>query len=367
MNTPLNAEDIRALSQNLCAATKIETVQKISSYYNGNSLTPLGIKLAEDIFRILAHDIEIQVREALADVLKNTTNLPQDLVNALINDQDSIAVPFIKCYDSFTRSDLLRILELPNISKQKAVAQRTNLPGDISDYIVEHCPEEIVGVLILNDSAEIVDKTYDSIVNKYGNSDNIKRCLVYRQELPIGVIEKIANSLSEELKRRLIINHNLPNDLTSNIVEQVKEKATLKISAEYSSDKQIEELVHQLYTANRLTSTLVVRAICLGDLKFFEYALVYLSNTPIIEIRKILFSSSMDFMVRNLLRKAYIPKSMFPAVFSALKVLREIRFDIQRNDRKSFSHRVIERILSFGTADDEFKEEDVKYLISKIS
>lgn len=70
MNTTLNTEDVRALSQNLCADTKINTVQKISAYYNGNSLTPLGIKLAEDIFRILAHDVEIQVREILSESLK---------------------------------------------------------------------------------------------------------------------------------------------------------------------------------------------------------------------------------------------------------------------------------------------------------
>lgn len=367
MNTTLNAEDIKALSDNLCAETKGETVKKISAYYNGNSLTPQGIKLAEDIFRILAHDVELQVREVLSESLKNAHNIPHDIVESLINDQDSVAVPFIKCYESFTRDDLLKILELPNINKQKAVAQRQNLSEDISQYIVERCPEEVVGALILNDSATIVDKTYDSIVNKYSNSDNIKSCLVYRQELPIAVIEKIVNSLSEELKKRLIINHNLPNDLASDIVEQVKEKTTLKISAEYSSDKQIEQLVHQLYSANRLTPTLVVRAICLGDLKFFEYSLVYLSNTPITEVRKILFSNSMDFMVRNLLRKAYIPKSMFPAVFSALKVLQEIRFDVQQKDRESFSHRVIERILSFGSAGDEFKDEDVKYLVSKIS
>ena len=367
MNTTLNTEDLKALSENLCAETKSDTVQKISAYYNGNSLTPRGIKLAEDIFRILAHDVEVQVREILSESLKNAHNIPKDIVESLINDQDSVAVPFIKCYESFTKEDLLRILELPNINKQKAVAQRQNLSEDISQYIVERCPEEVVGALILNDSANIVDRTYDEIVNKYNNNDNIKTCLVYRQELPIAVIEKIVNSLSEELKKRLIINHNLPNDLASDIVEQVKEKATLKISAEYSSDQQIEQLVHQLYSANRLTSTLVVRAICLGDLKFFEYALVYLSNTPITEVRKILFSNSMDFMVRNLLRKAYIPKSMFPAVFSALKVLQEIRYDVQQKDRESFSHRVIERILSFGGAGDEFKEEDVKYLVSKIS
>ena len=78
----------------------------------------------------------------------------------------------------------------------------------------------------------------------------------------------------------------------------------------------------------------------MGDLKFFEYAIVYLSNTPILEVRKTLFNSSADFMVRNLLRKAFIPKSMFPAVFSALKIIREIKFDCCRTDRKTFGHKV---------------------------
>ena len=203
MNTTLNTDDIKALSENLCAETKSDTVQKISAYYNGNSLTPLGIKLAEDIFRILAHDVEIQVREILSESLKNSHNIPHDIVESLINDQDSVAVPFIKCYESFSKEDLLRILELPNINKQKAVAQRQNLSEDISQYIVERCQEEVVGALILNDSASIMDKTYNEIVNKYSNSENIKTCLVYRQELPIAVIEKIVNSLSEELKKRL--------------------------------------------------------------------------------------------------------------------------------------------------------------------
>lgn len=171
--------------------------------------------------------------------------------------------------------------------------------------------------------------------------------------------------MSEDLKRRLILSHNLPADLATDIIEEVKEKTTLRISEDYSSDKQIEELVHQLYTSNRLTPNLVVRSICMGDLKFFEYALVYLSNTPIIEVRKILFNTSVDFMIRNLLRKAFIPKTMFPAVFSALKIIKEIRFDCRKNNRKSFAHKVIERILTYGPNNEEMSEEDINYLVSK--
>ena len=367
MDNALTSQDVIKLSKNFTADNEIITAQKISAYYNGNSLTDEGMKIAEDIFRIMVHDVEIKVRAVLSESLKRARNIPQDIVEAIINDHDSVAIPFIKWYEDFSKEDLLQILEFQSINKQKAVAERENLTEDISQYIVERCPEEVINTLIQNPTANIKEQSYFSIINKYHDSDTIKESLISRPELPITVIEKIVNYLSQELKRRLIITHKLPTDIASDLIEQVKEKTTLKISEEYSSDKQIEELVHQLYTNNRLTPSLVVRSICLGDLTFFEYALVYLSNTPITEVRKILFNSSLDFMIRNLLRKAYIPKSMFPAVFSALKVIQEIRFDVKDNDRNAFSHRVIERILSFGNAAEEFKEEDINYLISKIS
>lgn len=367
MNEKLTMEDVKVLSGNLNTENKIQTVQKVSAYYNGNGLTPKGVRLAEDIFRILVKDVEIKVREILSDSLKKSKDVPQDIIQELISDQDSVAVPFIQFYKNFSKEDLLKILEIPNTNKQKAVAERKNITSDISHYIVERCPEEVVDVLIKNNTAQIYDKTYDKIVDKYSENENIQESLVYRKELPVTVAEKIVNSLSQELKKKLILNHRLPDNIASDIIEQVKEKATLKISEERSSDAQIEELVNQLHSSKRLTPSLVVRSICMGDLRFFEYAMACLSNIPIVEVRKILFSSSMDFMVRNMLRKAAIPKSMFPAVFSALKVLQEIRFDIQKDDRKNFSHKVIERILSFGNAGEDFSDDDINYLVSKIS
>lgn len=366
MNNKLSKEDIVTLSKNLNAVNKSVAAQKIGALYRTGEISGQALNLAEDIFRILVKDIEIKVRESLAESLKNCKNLPNDIVKELINDVDSVSMPFIKYYADLSQEDIISIIDSQNLNKQKAVAMRANLTENISRYIAETCPEDVVGVLISNETANIQEQTYDLIINRFPQSESIRKNMVYRSELPVSIIEKIVHSLSDELLRHLVLAHNLPNDIACDIVEQVKEKTTLKISEEYSSDKKIEELIHELYTSNRLTSSLVVRAICMGDLKFFEYALVYLSNTPIQEVRKILFSNSMDFMIRNLLRKAYIPKSMFPAVFSALKVVKDIRFDYKKNDSKSFAHKVIERILSYGTAGEDLSEEDVNYLISKI-
>ena len=367
MAEELESQDVDFLKKNLGVTGKTYIARKVGNYYNGSEVTPLGLKIAEDIFRIMVRDVEVKVREILSDSLKKCRGVPKDIVYSLIEDEDSVAVPFITYYSQLTNDDLLKILKLTNSNKQKAVAKRNNLPYEIAQYIVDECPEEVVGELISNNSIEIKESTYQVIIDKYKKSELIQKRLVDRDDLPVSVIEKIVYSMSSELQKKLVLSHNLPVDVASDIIEQVKEKATLKISEEYSSDRQIEELVHQLYSAGRLTPTLVVRSICMGDLRFFEYSLVYLSNTTITDVRKVLFGTSLDFMIRNLLRKAYIPKTMFPAVFSALKVIKDIRFDCRRSNRKGFIHKVIERILSYGSANEEMSEDDIRYLVSKIS
>ena len=363
----LNRQDVANLAREATIENKSMVAKKVGAYYAENNISPQAAKLAEDIFRIMVHDTEIKVREALSESLKHCADLPKDVVSAIINDKDSVAVPFLQYYSSLTNEDMIKILNMPGINKQKAIAKREGLSSEVSQYIAERCSDEVVGELVANETANIEEQAFDVIVAKYSENDEIKQKLVYRSELPVSVIEKIVDKLSYDLKTYLMLHHNLPKDLATNLVDEVKEKITLKISEEYSSDNQIEELVHQLYEANRLTPGLVVRSVCLGDLKFFEYAIVYLAETPIAEVRKILFNSQADFMIRNLLRKAFIPKAMFPAIFSALKVIREIRFDCGRSSRKDFGHKVVERILSFTQNNDELSPEDIKYLVSKIN
>ena len=367
MNDVLTEKDIISLSKNPTATAKAEAVKKITVYYNGKELTPRGRKLAEDIFRLMVHDVETKVREALSTSLKDSHNVPKDVISKIINDKENISIPFIKYYENLDNEDLINIIEAQNIEKQKAVAQRRNLNEDVSDYIANKCNEEVVVELVSNNTANIRETTYHSIVNKYAKSNNIKTGLVYRSMLPVSVIEKIVSSLSRELQTHLITHHDLPQNLATDIVDQVQERTTLRISEDYSSDRQVEQLVQQLHGSNRLTSSLVVRAICTGDLKFFEYAIAFLSKSTISEVRKILFNSNADFMIRNLLRRSFIPNNMFPAVLSAITVISDLRFDNSKSNRKIFSHKVIERVLSLESASGELHENDINYLISKIT
>lgn len=304
-NNALPEKGLKLLSRNPTVEEKNKTVKKISEHYRCGKLTEKGKKIAEDIFLLMVEDSELKVRKILAESLKDFQNIPHKVVRRIINDQDCVAIPFIKFSPSLTRDDMIKIIDSKNPEKQKAVAERENLHEEVSHHIADKCTTEIVGILISNSSAKIKENTYDAIINKYKEG--------------------------------------------------------------FNSDNKIEALVKQLYDSHRLNGNIAVRAICMGDLKFFEYALAYLSNTPLAEVRKILLNAKVDFMIRNLLRKASIKKNMFHTVFGALKVVNTINFDCRNLDKKDFTHQVIERVLSFENATQELNNDDIHYLISKIS
>lgn len=87
-------QDVNRLSHDLSVENKAAAAQKISAYYDGTDISERGRKLAEDIFRIMVEDVQVKVREVLSESLKNCKSIPRDITVKLINDQDSVAVPF---------------------------------------------------------------------------------------------------------------------------------------------------------------------------------------------------------------------------------------------------------------------------------
>ncbi len=363
----INRQDIENLRKKPDIANKSNVALKVGTYYASSQITSEQRILAETIFRLLIKDTEIKVRQVLVNTLKNAKNLPSDIINAILKDIDTVAIPFIQYSVALTDDDLLNILEVTNISRQIAVAKRPNLSSAVADAIAEKCSSAVIEHLLTNNTANITSPSFEKIINKYPSNEILQKGIIYRNNLPFDVIEKIISHISYKLKTYLVLNHDLPQDFAIDLINEIKEKLTLKISEDYSQDEQIHDFVKHLHRAGRLTHSLVVRSICSGDLMFFEHALSCLSDIPVSNIRKTLFNSSADFEIRNLLRKALLPKSVFTTIFSALKVISNIRFDCDQFSSKPYYKKIIERILSYAPNTEELSNDDLNYLLSKIS
>lgn len=363
----LSKKDVLSLSQDLSVTAKTETIKKIGMYYNDtDGLSLVERQIAEEIFRIMVEDVEVKVREALVDSIKDSGSIPEDVILAIVNDENSVSIPFIREYKNLNDTDLVSILKSQNIDKQKAVAMRKRLSSSVSHYIASECTQPIVETLLVNQTADIQEITYNIIIDKYINEESIKEKIVERAVLPVSIVEKIISSLSDILAEKLLIKHNLPDEVVSNIISQVRDKTTIKLSQAYASDKEVELLVSKLYSSGKLSNDLVVRSICMGDLKFFEYALAILLSKEVIYVRKILNAKKDDFEIRNLFREAKLPSQVFSILLISLRITQEVFSEVDKDKMFRVSQKVIERLLTLDLVNSKLNENDIEYLISKI-
>jgi uncharacterized protein (DUF2336 family) len=112
----------------------------------------------------------------------------------------------------------------------------------------------------------------------------------------------------------------------------------------------------------RLSASLVLRALCMGDLAFFETALASLAGVPAMNARMLIHDAG-QLGLRSLYQKSGLPARFLPAVRVAIQVVRETPMDGEPHDRERYRARVIERIL---TQYEDFGAEDLDYLLEKL-
>jgi uncharacterized protein (DUF2336 family) len=124
--------------------------------------------------------------------------------------------------------------------------------------------------------------------------------------------------------------------------------------------------VFQIHVNGRLTPTLVIRALCVGDMPFFEAAIARLANVPMKNARKLIHDGG-DLGLRSIYEKANMPERLFSAVRAAVQILAEEQYDGGRNDRERFVARIIERLLTqFEDPASKMTQDDIDYLMNKL-
>jgi uncharacterized protein (DUF2336 family) len=167
--------------------------------------------------------------------------------------------------------------------------------------------------------------------------------------------------VSDRLREHLILHHRLSPALATEVILQSRERATLDLGAGLG-DQDIGELVAQMYRSGRLTSTLVLRALCIGDLSFFEAAMAAMAAVPIENARLLIHDSGRRGFAA-VYEKSSLPSHLFPIFRAAIDVIESTEFDGQPHDMERFRARVITRLL---TQFEDFEQDDLEYLVTKL-
>lgn len=359
--TSLSSADVAKLLQDPNADNKAAALEKVAANYSVEGLSASEREIAESIFRHMLKDAAVRVRKALAESLKDNPDVPHDVAATLARDVDEVAVPMLVSSDVLTDKDLMEIIRTKGEAAQKAVAGRESVSEGVADALAESDSEEVIAVLVGNEGADIKESTMGKVLDKFGDSEAVQAPLVQRSNLPISVSERLVTLVSEQLRDHIMTHHEVSPAMASDLLLESREKATVSL-LEGGEAATVIALVDQLHANGRLTPTLVLRALVMGDTVFFETALAKIVNIPVLNAYQLTHDTGGSGLKR-LLAAAKFPAGALPMVRAALDVAAEM-VNTGGDNRDMFKQLMIERVLT--TVEDNVDTENLDYLIGKL-
>lgn len=362
----LSKTDVEKLMANPSPDTRAETSAKIAAQFSAGDLSANERKIAEDIFRALVKDVEVRVREALSAHLKASPDLPHDVAVSLARDVDSVALPMLKFSEVLTDEDLIEIVRSPSAAKQVAIAQRPKVSAKVADALIDTGNESAVARLVANDGADLTENALGRVMAEYESSVPVSDSLARRPNLPAKISAQLVEIVTERLQDYLLSKHEVPFDVATNLILQARERATMSLVDYGSTDVELDNLIDQLHRKRRLTASLLLRALCMGDMSFFERAMARLASVPVQNAR-ILIHDQGPLGLESIYLKAKLPKRLFAAFRAGVDLSGETDYDAGPNDRQRFVERLLERVLTqFEDPSARMAREDIDYLMTKL-
>ena len=367
MRATLSQTDVESLLTDPSPANRERAAAKIATDYAGEVLSDQERRLAEEIFCLMIQDAEVRVRQALSFNLKDFPGLSHEIAVVLASDIEAVSIPMLRSSSVLTDEDLIEIVRTQGTGKQNAVAQRAAVSEAVSDALIETRSEQVVSTLVGNVGAKISEDAMHKVLDEFGESEQINRPLVRRGRLPVVIAERLVHLVSETLREHLVTHHELSTEVASDLILQARERATVGLLSPTSDATEVCRLVEQLHASGRLTPTIILRALCVGDIAFFEASMALMAGVPLPNARQLIHDKG-NLGLDAITKRAGMPEALYPVFRAAVYVAGETEYDGGENDRERFSRKMIERVLTqIQDPNSEMGAENAEYLLAKLA
>lgn len=342
MPEKLTAADVVRLFSEPTEEARKEIAFRVASQYSNVVLLPREREIAQEILGFLVLDVCAHVRAALALALSDVPNAPHDIVLKLAHDIDEVAEPVLLYSTVLSDEDLAELVLSGSPKRQRLIAGRPELGPDASGAIASTADRETVLVLVANDGAAIRPEIFETILQRYPGDQEVLDPMAQRHDLPLRLVERIVTQVAEHLRKHLVDRY-LIDPAIANVLETQARERTLIEMLDHSANDDLEVVARQLATNNQLTSTLLLRALCAGKMRFVERGFATLASIKVERaVRLIHDVGPLGF--RALHARAGIPEHYFPAFRAGLDVLRDCTKNRLKPDHRELSRLMMERI-----------------------
>ena len=358
----LTDEDIRTLVKGATPDERAFAARKICRRLDAAVLSDEDRAHAQNILRVMAHDAAEMVREALSVTLKSSPLVPRDVAVQLAQDVERICMPILGASPAFTDADLVEIVRVGGPLRQVAVARRPQVSKTVTRAIVELGEEGAVEAACANDNADFAEETLDAAVARFERSERVLAAVAYRDALPLAVTEKLVALVGDQVRDHLLNRHEISAELALEIALGAQERATVDLVDQAGRTSDVKAFVGHLRENERLTASLLLRALAQGHMTFLEWGLAELASVPHHRTWLMIHDAG-PLGLKAIYDRAGMPARLYGAFRAGVDTYHSMEFDGGARDRERFQERMLQRFL---TQVDVANREDCDYLLDKM-
>jgi len=366
MSGNLSNEDIQKLLESPLERRR-DVTNKIARFYDTGGFTDKQKAIAEEIFRALLKDTEVEIRRTLAEAIKTSDQIPQDVVVALAKDVSEVSIPVLEFSEVLSDEDIIDIIKsTTDESKHISVSKRKLVSEGISDALIDTGNENVVDNLLSNINANVSEKGIGRIIDTFSDKEKLIEAVVSREKLPVHIIEHVTKTVSKELISRLEAKHGISIEKIGDAVSKGGEVAAMKVIGLQTTEQDYYNFCKVMKQMQIDENLMPISALCIGNLNMFEICVARKLKVPVLNIRTVLSDeSNKGFKV--LYERAKLPTSLYNPSALLIDVLRELQDELNNQGMelsKQNANRIITNLML--RAEEQGYVENLDYIITLI-
>ena len=162
-----------------------------------------GSEAFTGVMNLLCADMEVAVREELAQRLAPVPDAPIGVLRRLASQEIGVAGPVLAQSVALTEADLLNVVRTQGQAHLRVVSTRKSLTEGVSDVIVERGDDTTLGVLLKNQDAPLSRRSAEAVVDRAMANPDLHEAVVERRTLPPDLLNEMYFTVESRLRSRI--------------------------------------------------------------------------------------------------------------------------------------------------------------------
>ncbi|HET6519513.1 MAG TPA: DUF2336 domain-containing protein [Geminicoccaceae bacterium] len=302
---PLTRADVEALRGDRSPGSRAAIATKFGAQFDRIAVSGHG-ELVDAVLWLLVRDVERTVRQALAETVAASPNLPPAAAERLARDAIEVARPILEQSPALRDEALIEIVRTHAMQYALAVAGRAHLSGALSDALADTGQPPVVLRLVGNEGAELSGRTLQRIADDYRDDRTIRERLVERPALPLELVEQLITLVGERLQWQVVCGRTIALAEAQTIMAGARQRAAASWAGGAGPGPRLQEGgFGRRHLAGALAPERALAFLRDGEMGSFEAAMALLAGVTLARARQLLYGPDRRALAALCLRAGF--------------------------------------------------------------